>query len=406
MRAIVVGAGLAGLSAAHHLDAAGHEVTVLEARDRIGGRVWSRELPNGAVVEMGAEFILPGNTYVRELADRFGLELWDKGMRYGRREPRGAGELAPGALEAAVRTVDEALAEDPALGRLPAPELLERLAIDRAPLEVLIARLEVSSANPADSVPAASLAGVAHIGDDPAPGIAGGNARLAEALARPLGDAIRLGAAVRRIAWSDGGVTVDAAGTDLRADACVIAVPATTIGQISFDPGLPGPVARAFSEIRYGHAAKLFVPLLAPAPASAVMSVPERYWTWTSTADGGRVQPVVNAFAGSPLALDRLGVGSGKDRWVASLRELRPDLELEADGAVLSTWSDDPWARAAYSILPTDELTEILSRPIGSLSFAGEHMGGPFAGLMEGALRSGRRAASPLTDGVRPDGDG
>jgi monoamine oxidase len=406
MRAVVVGAGLAGLSAAHHLHSAGHEVTVLEARDRIGGRVWSRELANGTVVEMGAEFILPGNTYVLELADVFGLELWDKGMRYGRREPRGAGELAPGALEAAVRAVDAALADDPALGRLPAPRLLERLAIERGPLEVLTARLEVSAANPADSVPAASLAGVAHIGDDPAPGIARGNARLAEALARPLGDSIQLGAAVRRIAWNEGGVTVDAADADLRADACVIAVPATTIGEISFQPALPEPVARAVREVRYGHAAKLFVPLLAPAPATAVMSVPDRYWTWTSTADGGRVQPVVNAFAGSAPALERLGVESGKEGWVASLRELRPDLELQDDGAILSTWSDDPWARAAYSILPTDEITEILSEPVGPLSFAGEHLGGPFAGLMEGALRSGRHAASRLADGIPPDGDG
>jgi monoamine oxidase len=398
VRAIVVGAGLAGLSAAHQLDAAGHQVVVLEARDRIGGRVWSRELPNGAVVEMGAEFILPGNTHVRGLADRFGLELWDKGMRYGRREPRGVDALAPDALEAAVRTVDEAMALDPHLGRLPAPRLLERLSIDEGPQDVLIARLEVSSASPADSVPAASLAGVAHIGDDPSPGIAGGNQRLAESLARPLGDAIHLGAPARLIAWREDGVTVGAAGTDLRADACVIAVPATTISEIAFEPALPVSVARALAEIRYGRAAKLFVPLLDPAPPSAVMSVPERYWTWTATGDGGRVQPVVSAFAGSEPALQTLGVTSGPGAWLASLRELRPDLELEPDGAVLSTWSDDPWARAAYSILPTDEVTEILSEPVGPLCFAGEHLGGEFAGLMEGAIRSGRRAAERLNE--------
>jgi monoamine oxidase len=398
MMVIVVGAGLAGLSAAYRLHASGHEVAVLEARDRIGGRVWSRELPNGAVVEMGAEFILPGNTFVRELADNFGLELWDKGMRYGRREPRGATKLAPGALEAAVQSVDEALAADPGLGRLAAPLLLERLAIDGGPRDVLIARLEVSSASPADSVPAASLAGVAHIGDDPSPGIAGGNQRLAEALARRLGDAIRLGAPARRIAWGEDGVAVETEGADLRADACVIAVPATTIGGIAFEPGLPGVVARAFEGVRYGGAAKLFVPLAAPAPPSAVMSVPERYWTWTSTGDGGRVQPVVNAFAGSAPALERLGVETGPDAWLASLLELRPDLEPEPDGAVLSTWSDDPWARAAYSILPTDEITGILSEPVGPLCFAGEHLGGEFAGLMEGALRSGERAALRLIE--------
>ena len=89
VRVAVVGAGLAGLSAADVLRRSGAEVVVLEARDRVGGRVWSRELANGAVVEMGAEFILPGNTELRGLVERFGLGLWSKGMRYGDREPRG-----------------------------------------------------------------------------------------------------------------------------------------------------------------------------------------------------------------------------------------------------------------------------------------------------------------------------
>ena len=70
---------------------------MLEARDRVGGRVWSRQLDNGAVVEMGAEFILPGNTAIRELAGRLGLGLWDKGMRYGQREPRGGSASPRGA---------------------------------------------------------------------------------------------------------------------------------------------------------------------------------------------------------------------------------------------------------------------------------------------------------------------
>ena len=95
------GAGLAGLAAADALQRAGKEVTVLEARDRVGGRVWSRELPDGAVVEMGAEFILPGNTLVEETARRLGLSLWEKGMAYGRREPRGGDPVTEDELRAA-----------------------------------------------------------------------------------------------------------------------------------------------------------------------------------------------------------------------------------------------------------------------------------------------------------------
>jgi monoamine oxidase len=396
MMVIVVGAGLAGLSAASELRSAGHDTVVLEARDRVGGRVWSHELPNGAVVELGAEFILPGSSVTRELVERLGLGLWDKGMRYGRREVRGPDRPEPGALEEAIRVVDEALASDADLGRLPAPRLLERLDLDPLAREVLIARLETSAASPADTVPAAALAGVAHIGDEDAPSVAGGNQRLAEGLARGLGSSIRLETPVQSIAWSEDAVTVGAVDGELAGDACVIAVPATTVKEIRFAPELPEPVARALSEIRYGHAAKLFVPLLTAAPPGAVLSVPGRYWTWTSTGAEDLVQPVVNSFAGSAPALERLEVSEGPAAWVESVRELRPDLQIDADRAVLSTWSDDRWAGAAYSILPSDEVTDRVSQPVGPLAFAGEHLGGQFAGLMEGALRSGRTAARAL----------
>ena len=110
MRAVVVGAGLAGLVAADELARAGVEVVVLEARSRVGGRVWSERLANGAVVEMGAEYILPGNTAIRELAGRFGLSLWDKGMRYGRRDPSGGIGTTHEELAAAMETAEEQLA--------------------------------------------------------------------------------------------------------------------------------------------------------------------------------------------------------------------------------------------------------------------------------------------------------
>jgi monoamine oxidase len=87
------------------------------------------------------------------------------------------------------------------------------------------------------------------------------------------------------------------------------------------------------------------------------------------------------------------------ERWLASLERLRPDLELDPGGALLSTWSDDPWAGAAYSTSPPPELAGASERPVGPLAFAGEHLGGPFAALMEGAIRSGRAAARALHPG-------
>jgi monoamine oxidase len=150
----------------------------------------------------------------------------------------------------------------------------------------------------------------------------------------------------------------------------------------------------------YGHAAKLFVPLRRVPPPSAVLSVPDHFWTWTARGDqAGAVQPLVSAFAGSAPALARLQVTDGPASWLARVRALRPDLDLDEGGVVLSTWDDDPWIQAAYSTRglafdPAD--AELLARPVGPLHFAGEHTAGPWAGLMEGALRSGARAAAEL----------
>ena len=186
------------------------------------------------------------------------------------------------------------------------------------------------------------------------------------------------------------------AGVEVEVDACVVAVPASVMDRIAFEPALPDRLAAVVAAVSYGHAAKLFVPLRRPAPPSAVMSVPERYWTWTATGAGSETQPVVSAFAGSAAALARLEVGSGPGRWLRSLARLRDDLALEPRGAVLSTWDDDEWVRAAYSVSPSPEVTAAFHQRLGPLAFAGEHTAGRFAALMEGAVRSGRRAAAAL----------
>jgi monoamine oxidase len=394
LRVAVAGAGLAGLSAADELRRAGAEVTVFEARERVGGRVWSRRLDNGAVVEMGAEYILPGNTAVRELAARFGLGLWDKGMAYGRRDPRGGAATSHEQMAAAVREIERALADVRA--GVSAQEFLDGLDIGGGVREALLARVEISSASPATEVAARDLAGIAHVDEEPAPSVAGGNQGLALGLTAELGDAVRLSSPVERIEWSSSGVRVRAAGAELDADACVVAVPASVLGRIHFEPVLPEGHARAFASVRYGHAAKLFVPLSAPAPPTAVMSVPERYWTWTARGQGGEVQPVLSAFAGSAPALERLAVSTGAERWLASLTRLRGELALDTAGALLSTWADDPWVQAAYSTSPPPELAALAAEPLGPLAFAGEHLGGVHAALMEGAIRSGTSAARGL----------
>ncbi|MGH2988165.1 MAG: flavin monoamine oxidase family protein, partial [Solirubrobacterales bacterium] len=191
-----------------------------------------------------------------------------------------------------------------------------------------------------------------------------------------------------------GGVRVETAGGHACvADACVLAVPAAVVDRIEFAPELPARKRDGFARVRYGHAAKMFVPLHEPAPVGAVMNVPERYWCWTATGPDEVAMPVVSCFSGSPAALARLGVADGPAAWLDSLAALRPDLALDADGAVLAAWDDDPWVGAAYSISPEVGLVKALAEPVGPLAFAGEHVGGRYNGLMEGAIRSGRAAA-------------
>ena len=105
------------------------------------------------------------------------------------------------------------------------------------------------------------------------------------------------------------------------------------------------------------------------------------------------MQRVVNAFAGSAPALERLDVAHGPGTWARLLRDLRPDLELLDDGIVLSTWDDDPWIAAAYSCAAPPPAAWA---PSGPFHACGEHTHDSSRALMDGALASGIRAAQEI----------
>jgi monoamine oxidase len=386
-RVVVVGAGFAGLAAADALAGRGAEVIVFEARDRVGGRVHSQRLDNGAVVELGAEFVLPGYDVLRETAARLGLALFEKGTLYGDREPRDGPPVTREELLAA----DEAL-RDPGTGSI--ADALERLVSSPGARAAVAARLAVSSAYELEDQDAATLAeGATRFGDFPSHGISGGNDCIALALAERLGAAVRTSTAVTRVAWSEQGVVVRAGESEVAADGCVIATPAPHALEFEWDPPLPGWKHEAIAAVRYGQAAKLFIPLAAPAPPSQTLSVPLRFWTWTQ-----HEMLAASSFAGSPLALERLEIDRGPKTWTEAVRRLRPDLDYANGPPLLSTWHDDPWARGAYSVrtLSSPLADEALARRVGPVAFAGEHTAGRWHALMEGALRSGLRAAAEL----------
>ena len=386
---------------------------MLEARDRVGGRVWSQRLiedDQRTVIERGAEFVLHGYDVMRGVLTEVGLELADTTMSWYVREPRGADHATAGEVADCARAVQAAAASarpGTSLADLLESEPLRQLS--GPALRAYVSRITTTDGAAPAVLSAAALADVtAGFDQRPSWRVAGGNQQLATRLADRLGAAVWLRSPARVIEHDASGIrgvrgvrgvrVVTDAG-EVPADVVIVTVPMAVLRDLSFSPPLPDRYAGAWRRAGIAHNAKLHVPLTTPAAASAVQSIDEPFWTWTATDGSGEVQPVLHAFAGTPQGLAGLAVARGPAAWAGRVAALRPELDLDLDRAVLTTWNDDPWAGESYSALttsvaPGDE--GLIAASCGRVHFAGEHTAGDWAGLMEGALRSGLRAAEEV----------
>lgn len=400
----ILGAGLAGLAAATHLHDAGYDVTVFEARDRVGGRVWSEAMNTGhdfaSIIERGAEFVLDGYDAMRPLLSLTGLSLVETGMSYYVRTLVETPQITTDDVAAAGQQAADLVHSFP---RSPsAEEVLGRLDLDKRIVDALRARIEISTAVGSDKVTAAALNHIASFKKLPSWRIGGGNQGLPDALATRLGDAVRTGETVRRVVQLDEGAAVHTDTGTAVFDAVIVALPLAIIRDCA-TVQLPVPQWKqtVLDRVLQGHAAKLHLPLRTVAPTSATMSVKGRFWNWTAVDASGQVAPVLNGFMGSEAALQTAAVHEGPARWAESARAARPDLSFDTDlPALVTNWSTDPLARGAYSAHSPHVRAldgEVLEQPVGDVYFAGEYTDAHFTGLMEGAIRSGQRAAQRIT---------
>lgn len=393
MRVVVVGAGLAGLTAAFHLHLDGHEVVVLEARDRVGGRVWSTRLANGEVAELGGEWIHSDQAAVLGMVRRLGLSTIEIGIDFVARDPVGDDPVAPGAHGRLAAIVTEALTslDRDLRSELTAAELLASIAAEPSAMRVLRARLEGSAGVPLSQVGVEEIGGVFGAVGGVFHRVAGGNHRLARFLAGRLPD-VRLGVEVEAIVTGNEGVAVLASGRPtLGADVAVVAVPLPVLRALHLDPAPPEPLDEAISTIAMGAAAKLAVATEEVPPLLARQQVDFPVWYWTGRGEEGRPRRVVTSFAGT-----RRGVDHAAEGWLDHLRQAVP--EARPVGApVVADWTLDRRAGGCYSVLGPGQsrLVDAFDRSWGRLVFAGEHTTG--SGTMEGAILSGRRAATLAT---------
>ena len=424
-RVIVGGAGISGVQAALDLTRAGFQVTILEARQRIGGRTWT-DHSLGVPLDLGASWIhgIRGNP-IYKLAKRQGVERfdWDYGDISMIDTTGDQDDLDPGKLEkqssrlismfyrraprifrqnpqASVQDVADAIVEEGAIDNL-----------SKEQLDLLIyANIEQDVAADADQISVAALFEGGEFGGRDVVFPDGYDA-LARSLAKDLD--VRLGQKVEKISLDEDGAHVETAEAQVAADYVVVSVPLGVLkaGVITFEPNLPAAKQRAIAAMEMGVLNKTY--LRFPRAfwdrdrRQLVRFSNQKAWSsWVNVASYSD-EPVLCGFNAASIGteLESLDDPAIVAEAMAALRSMYGNRIPEPVGHRITRWRQDPFAFGSYSYIPTaarHDMRSDLAQPVGDrLFFAGEATHSEHPSTVHGAYLSGRRAAREVIDSVQ-----
>jgi monoamine oxidase len=430
----VIGAGFAGLAAARAVATKGRTAVVFEGRDRVGGRVWTRATPDGAVpLELGAEFVHGHPAATARLAHEVGVPLVPGAEQHLATSDTPGAPLQPveSPFEGARSLVRHA--NELGLGDLSVAAYLGRFG--RAPADaehVRWTRWLVEGFDAADPA-RASVRAIAEEWDGgasagtPLARPTGGYEPLLRGLVRALPSSrahLRLSAVVREITWGSGAVAVagisPAGPFRVGARTAVVTLPLGVLqaapdeaAGVRFTPELPPATRGAIAGLAMGPVCKVLLWCRSPFWESvqggryrdaAFFHAPEEpvptFWTALPLR-----APLLTAWAGGPAAsrlTQRGQAGAVRAALESAARIFGPDADPanELVAAYVHDWTADPFARGAYSYVVTGATTAraTLAAPIrDTLFFAGEAtQASAEAGTVAGALASGERAAAEV----------